>query len=71
MTPQEWLACAEAISRRNADLDIKQFIEDTLGPGRYRPRPRKRQFGDPPLFFDISDVYRPADRVAFGRVAYS
>jgi hypothetical protein len=77
MTPEEWLAYAEAMSQRNSGLffSVRRFIEQTLGPERNRREPTC-DLGILPdrlmsRFFDISCVYRPADRAAFGRVDYS
>ena len=75
MTPQQRLALVEDANRGTVwpRFNIREFIEDTLGPGRYRPRrPASRAFAPdrPVMFFDVSSVFRPADRAAFARSSY-
>ncbi len=78
MTPDEALALVNEANRGTVwpRFDIKRFIERTLGPGRHITE-RTAEY-DPLLdyrmvsrFFDLSSVWRPADRAAFARADYS
>lgn len=50
---------------------LREFIERTLGPGRFWRSAvidrgmRLDNDNQPPQFFDMSSVSRPADRIAF------
>lgn len=78
MTPDEALALVNEANRGTVAprLNIRLFIEQTLGPSRNHPH---QPDGYDPLlddrlvarFFDISSVFRPADRAAFARADYS